>query len=315
MKILFHENFLNKRGTSVALFDYAYYNQKILGNESIIISNNNLPNDSEVVKKFKSHFDVIHYNNFIEINTIIEKKDVDIFYIIKSGENDGMLVPDIKNVVHSVFCGDITQKHGDIYATVSEWLSSISNFRIPHVPHMINLPNTIKNYRNNFKIPIDAIVFGRYGGIETFDIPFVKEAIRNILNVRNDLFFLFMNTNKFIDHQNVIYMEPTSDLYSKKTFINTCDFMIHARHQGESFGLSVLEFACSNKSIITYGKSNEKSHIQYLGKNCIIYDEYTDIFNILSNISKTDQFNTHYLNDLFSPNAVMTKFKKIFIDG
>jgi len=73
MKILFHENFLNKRGTSVALFDYAYYNQEILNNESIIITNKNLPNDSEVLEKFKKYFNVLHYNLFNEINDHIKQ--------------------------------------------------------------------------------------------------------------------------------------------------------------------------------------------------------------------------------------------------
>jgi hypothetical protein len=109
MKILFHENFLNKRGTSVALFDYAYYNQEVLGNESVIITNGNMFNDPEVVKKFNSHFEVIHYNNFSDIKDVVTSKMIDVFYIIKSGENDGMLVDGVKNIVHSVFNGSITQ--------------------------------------------------------------------------------------------------------------------------------------------------------------------------------------------------------------
>ena len=36
MKILFHANTINYRGTTVAITDYAKYNQEILGNESII---------------------------------------------------------------------------------------------------------------------------------------------------------------------------------------------------------------------------------------------------------------------------------------
>ena len=34
MKIAFFENFLNVRGTTVALFDYAHYNEVLLGNQS-----------------------------------------------------------------------------------------------------------------------------------------------------------------------------------------------------------------------------------------------------------------------------------------
>lgn len=314
MKILFHENFLNKRGTSVALFDYAYYNQEILGNESIIITNGNMFNDPEVVKKFKSHFEVIHYTNFSDINDIVKSKMIDVFYIIKSGENDNMLVDGVKNVVHSVFNGSITQKHGDVYATVSEWLSSLSDFKIPYVPHMINLPNIETDLSGELGINKNDIVVGRYGGNETFDIDFVKESIKNILGVRKDITFLFLNTNRFITHDKVIFLNGTSDLEYKAKFINTCDVMLHARMQGESFGLSVLEFACKNKQIITYGLSPEKSHLIYLKNNCHIYNDSNELYGIFNVLSKNNPFDTNYLNNTFSPKNVMKKFKEVFYE-
>jgi hypothetical protein len=314
MNILFHENFLNKRGTSVALFDYAYYNQIILGNKSYIISNINKPNDEEVLKKFKSHFEVLHYNNFQDVTNIVKEKNIDIFYIIKSGENDGMLVPNVKNVVHSVFCGDINQKHGDVYATVSEWLSSLSNHKIPYVPHMINLPKNEDDLRNELGIPKNEVVLGRYGGVETFDIPFVYNSIQEIVNKREDITFIFMNTNRFINHAKVKFLPPSVDMDYKVKFINTCDGMIHARKQGESFGLSVLEFACKNKHIITYGLSPERSHLLYLKNNCSIYNNVNELNTIFDNISKINPFDTCYLNNTFSPENVMKKFKKVFYE-
>ena len=39
VKIAFWDNCLNERGTTLAIYDYAYYNKKILGNESIIMYN------------------------------------------------------------------------------------------------------------------------------------------------------------------------------------------------------------------------------------------------------------------------------------
>lgn len=38
MKISFHSNQLGLRGTEVSLFNYARYNEEVLGNESIIIT-------------------------------------------------------------------------------------------------------------------------------------------------------------------------------------------------------------------------------------------------------------------------------------
>ena len=37
MKIAFTDNYLGERGTAVSLYDFAKYNEEILGNESIIL--------------------------------------------------------------------------------------------------------------------------------------------------------------------------------------------------------------------------------------------------------------------------------------
>ena len=48
MKVLFHTHTLNFRGTAVAVYDYAKYNQEILGNESIICYNASVPEELDV---------------------------------------------------------------------------------------------------------------------------------------------------------------------------------------------------------------------------------------------------------------------------
>ena len=49
--------------------------------------------------------------------------------------------------------------------------------------------------------PKDALVIGRNGGSDTFDIPFVKQAIQTVLNERKDIWFIFQLTDKFIEHE------------------------------------------------------------------------------------------------------------------
>ena len=57
VKIAFHDNQLC-RGTIISLYDYAYYNKHLLGNETIILYNPNHSTKSvdEVVEKFKKNF-------------------------------------------------------------------------------------------------------------------------------------------------------------------------------------------------------------------------------------------------------------------
>ena len=57
--VLFHSNQLGMRGTEVALYDYALYNEIILGNKSIIVSDST--KELSTLDKFKSKFEVLLY--------------------------------------------------------------------------------------------------------------------------------------------------------------------------------------------------------------------------------------------------------------
>ena len=92
MKVAFHSNQLSISGTEVALFDYAYYNKTLLGNESIVIAKDySIYNNTEIIEKFKKHFKVILYNDFSTIEKQLDENNVDIFYAQKSGEYDGII--------------------------------------------------------------------------------------------------------------------------------------------------------------------------------------------------------------------------------
>lgn len=317
MKILMHEYSLNERGTSVALYDYAYYLREYLDYIPIICHNINAPtNSSDAIDKFKEQFEVISYSNFNEVQEIVDSRNIDYFYCIKSGELDGVVVKNAKNLIHSVFCTNLNQVHGDVYATVSEWQSSLTGYKLPFVPHMLNLPSVSEDLREQFKIPKDHVVIGRTGGLDTFNVPFVNSCIENILNERSDVWFLFLNTYQAIDHERCLYFEPNVDLEDKVKFINTCDATIHARLDGETFGLSVLEFASRNKQIISYDNVyGARNHFMYLNDNCLKYSNSQELTEIFKNISKENSFDTSYLNEQYSPRNTINKFKEVFLSN
>lgn len=315
MKILFHENQLGERGTSVALYDYAYYSRELYNIEPIICYNKlSEHNNNDAIKKFEAEFEVIGYENFLEVDNIVEKLNIDYFYAIKYGTIDDIQSKNAKNLMHSVYCVDVSQYHGDKYATVSEWQSSLTNYEIPYVPHMINLPNIESDFRKELNIPKDHIVFGRHGGIDTFDVPFVNYSIAEFLDKRENVWFLLMNTPKEIKHDRCLYFDINTDLNFKTRFINTCDAMIHGGFRGETFGISVLEFATRNKQIIAFDNYvGGRNHHLYLNNNYFLYKEKKDLDIIFNNIEKNNPFNTMYLNDMFSSQKVMEKFKYVFL--
>ncbi len=305
MKIAFHSNQLGIRGSEIALYDYSLYNEEILGNESIIISDKN--SDLTTYEKFKSKFKVFLYTNFSEVENIVEKEHVDCVYYIKAGFNDGKLVRNAKNLVHAVFKHN--EPHGDVYAYVSKWLSNeMSNGEIPYVPHMVNLPKHKLNYKDNFNLN-NKIVVGWYGG-NNFEIQFARQAVIDVAKKREDIVFLFMNQDPFCDLENVIFIEGTTDLNEKVAFINTCDFMIHARERGETFGLTIAEFSTLGKPIITYRDSPERNHIDILGDNGMYYSDYKELYNILDNLIVFSDINCYHD---YTPEKVMNKFKEIFL--
>ncbi|POS01121.1 hypothetical protein Q361_11467 [Flavobacterium croceum DSM 17960] len=320
MKILFHENQLSYRGTSKALYDYAHYNEQILNNESIILYNkSNENNFDEAVKKFKNRFKVIEYNEIKEIDKIIEKEKVDLFYAIKYGYNDNIISKNCKTAIHTVF--KCYEPHGDVYSYVSKWLSKLmTNSDSNYVPHIIDLPNHNFDLRSELNIPNDAIVFGRHGGAETFDIKFVQEVIKNFSRTKKKVYFLFLGTNSFVKrnifrpYKNIIFLSSTIDEHYKLKFINTCDAYIHARVQGESFGIAIGEFSIKNKPIITWGLSDEKAHLEILQDKAIIYNNSKELINILENFEPSTKQIWDMYSEEFSPKNVMKKFKEIFIN-
>ena len=81
MRIAFHNLNLTYRGTTTAIRDYARYNQNILGNESVIIYNQNHMmyddedrNKPQIIDDLKRDIELITYDSFEDdVNRICEE--------------------------------------------------------------------------------------------------------------------------------------------------------------------------------------------------------------------------------------------------
>lgn len=314
-RILFHDNQLNLRGTSVSLYNYAKYNEEILGNKSIIISfpNSDLSGLEKFQKRFETHLTPFHnYENFCF------EHEIDYLYITKSGyKSDGYFLDSVKTLIHCVFM--YNEPHGHRYAYVSDWLAKSQGYdpQKYSVPYIIDkLPEPSFSMREKFNISKDKKVFGCYGGPEQFDIPFVKQTIIEFAKKNKDYFFIFMNINRFCENiENIIFLEGTWVLENKASFVNACDAMIHARQQGEGFGCAIAEFSLENKPVITYSLSPELGHKDILLERGIYYSNQDEFLNILENFQDFILYDDYYLPYLkFSPEIIMSKFNKIFLN-
>ncbi len=321
MNIGFFVRHFTERGTEIAVYDYARYNEEILHNNSYIICFTketqaalHFPLDRSSYSKFNERFKIIEINTIYDMTYIIQKYNLSFFYTLTGGSGNDIykfenkeLWGKCKTIKHCVF--NTTYPEGDFYISISNYLNYKYNTNIPVIPHIVDLPISDDNLRDELHIPADAIVYGRYGGFHEFDINIAHIAIKEYINSDENCYFIFMNTQKFYEHPRIIYLDKNIDLMYKVKFINTCNAMIHARKIGETFGLSIAEFSSKNKPIITC-RCGDLEHIKILGDKAIIYnstEELIDIFrNIKTIIKLHDDWNTY---TMFSPEYVMNLFQ------
>ena len=318
MKIAFHSNQLGLRGTEVSLYNYALYNEEVLGNESVIITfeGTNL----EAKKKFSNRFETL-VEPWEKYEEVLKSKHIDYLYMQKAGWNDGYYLNSIPTLIHCVFRG--YQPHGYRHAFISDYLAEVEKYNpnLFAIPYIVNtLPKTSFSLREILKIPSSHIVLGYHGGEDQFSISYAKKAIERVLCVREDMQFIFLNVKPWINHPKVHFLPGTYDMEQKAAFIEACDGMIHARADGETFGMSIAEFAVKNKPVITQGFAPDWAHIQMLGDTGIYYHSEKQLYCILKEYEKiveekrkeVGSFSKNYLK-YADPEYVMNKFKFVYL--
>lgn len=328
MKVAFHSSYLGYRGTEVALMDYALGNQEVLGNESLFLMPWKDGADGHpVARQMKEIAPLWFYHSEEERETILREQGADFFYCIKNGFNDGVFSRKVPTGIHAIFRE--SEFHGDIYAYVSHWLSEVMAYgKATWVPHMVRLAKEKGDLKAEIGIPEDAVVFGRHGGDDSFDISWVQKTVIEVAKKNQDIWFLFLNTRKFpgaAGLPNVRFLPATADPILKRRFFNTCDAMLHGRMRGETFGLSCLEFAMLGKRVLTYAGSPERAHLEILGVTAVRYEREQELCEILrrpasvighrvsAGVQTTELAGQRKKFKQYQPEAVMRKFEQVFL--
>ena len=189
MNIGFFLRHFTERGTEVAAYDYAHYNETILGNKSIIIcftpekqQSLEWPMTRASYDKFKARFPIVEINDISEMRNVISQYNLGFFYTLTHGSRDiyefenKQIWGSCNTIKHCVF--DTTCPEGDFYISIGDCLNNRIHTNIPVIPHIIQLPECNENLRSELQIPSDAVVLGRHGGSTQFNIPFTHEAIK-----------------------------------------------------------------------------------------------------------------------------------------
>jgi hypothetical protein len=307
------------RGTSIATYDYADYNERILGNKSVIVipKSSIFKNDVLAVVKFAKRFPIRVHD---DLDTLLEKENCDMLYCLKYGTNDGILSKKCKNLVHCVF--DMSEPHGDVYAGVSEAMARKFGKTL-FVPHMVGLSPSKngENLREKLGIPKHGIVFGRYGGMDTFNLEFCMSVISRLVNERKDMYFLFINTFEFYKHPQIFYLPKITSENDKNKFIQTCDAHLECGYLGHSFGLAIGENSVNNKPIIAYRPEPPNTlwntaHLEILGENGLYFKDENEFYKLLNEFEPKRYQNRdmNFYKD-YSPEKIMEIFNNVFIKG
>ena len=294
--------------------DYAWGNQAILSNESFFLMPwRELGEGHPVAKKMRDIAPLRFYRTSEEREEILEEEKVDLFFCIKNGFNDGVFSRKVSTGIQAIFRE--SEFHGDVYAYISQWLSDVMTYgKAPVAPWMIRLDENQENLRTELGIPPEVCVFGRYGGDDSFDIPWVQQVVVETARKNSDICFVFMNTREFPMTRgvsNIYFLPATSDPIRKRAFINTCDAMIHGRMRGETLGLACLEFASTGRKVLTYSGSPERAHLGILGEAGLPYANERELRELLKR--PADSFRHGQKFEHFSPEPVMRQFQKVFL--
>jgi hypothetical protein len=225
---------------------------------------------------------------------------------------------------------EASQPHGHRFAVVSDWIARTARHQMrlprgrtlripklqkpPVIPHVLTMPPPHGDLRAELGIPEDGVVFGRHGGVGTFNIPFVFDAIREALRERDDVWFVLINVDPFVDSDRVIHLPLIVDRAELRRFVDTSDYMLHAYLNGETFGLAPLESALAGAPVLTWLDSPMKAHIDILPDDLLHgFRTYDDVFRLLTTLPRRPEPVPSDLADRFSRERVMARFDEVFL--
>lgn len=336
----------NERGTAVATYDYAHFNETLLGNRSVLLALEASRSEPSL-ERFSERFSINYYVTEADLYQILKDNNVQVCYHLIPGKkahgHPTYRRPEGCRIVHHcVF--STTEPAGDVCAPISRFLNDRDGTSFPVVPHMIHLPDHDRDMREQLDIPADATVIGRHGGACRFNINFVHELLYETVQADPNIYFLLLNTDRFCEpHPQIIHLPVCYDLDEKVRFINTCDAMLHGRKGGETFGIAVGEFSIRNKPVITFyppqsglacltyrirqgfnsitktaqrlPSSPAREHINILGDKALTFCSKKELQDILQNFDRKwalkqnwDAYSANY-----SPAPVMERFKEVFL--
>ena len=287
MRVLLHDNQICERGTTTSLVDYARALRSRGHEVEISYWSDSPANVPALISQLGNEFMLHpHAARFTPPDVADRFESA---YFIKSGEADGLVIPEIHNFVHAVF--QKYEPHGSRYAYISQWLAEemrqqvgkdvehqrlqergvlavnegcLNALEFSHLDLIVDTPTPQSGIRQELGIPEDAFVILRFGGWDTFDIGWAKETVVTGLNKNQNWYFIGLNTEPFTDHPRSRFIPMVMDPVEKASIIAASDVFLTARGQGEAFGVAIAEALQIGIPVLAWNGGTDRNHIAML---------------------------------------------------
>ena len=267
-RFVLHSNSISERGDGVALFELSAGLISAGVEVKVVYWANSDGNSALRVKEFQAlGVSVETYESRNDLSEICRDFGCTHFLTFSDGTRAGSAysrddpsqfrIPGTFHIVWAVF--RVWEPHGDLYLYVSRWnlrenirrllFHEIRRkvFGVRHLPRVSALEHFVEvnegdgpTFRKSLGIPSGASVIGRIGGQDQFTDQAARAAVREVVGLDPEVYFVFVNTEEFFAHPRVIYV-PELSRREVWNFYAACDVILNGRKMGESFGFGIAE--------------------------------------------------------------------------
>jgi len=308
---------VNARGYARAL-------KEAYGIDSILVypAGSSHNNQRVIAEMVAQGYWVQSYRSLNELHDIARFENVTHSYFMNNGMYSPLWMKGTKRISHAVFRS--FEPFGDVYAYCSRWLlkraTSVSerlarfradargrerdarvlaqrattqspytidfSLRPTWVPHCVYpLAGDRTAFRRKIAVPSTAPLVGRIGGRSEFSDPAAQKAVGTLVESLPGVFFCFVNTEPFLDHPRVKYVDYLNE-QEKWDFYAAGYVFLNGRLQCESFGFSIVEPLMVGKPVIgpspKRNRYMDRNHVQLLREFELLYSSSEELVRIVS---------------------------------
>jgi hypothetical protein len=345
LALAFRENSLCERGTTLSLYDYAdAWERLACGVSFVSAQDDSCPQGASTLPRFEARFPgrvaLTHDAEWGGLAGVVAAAGLAGVYQQMAGASWATHVwPPCaaRMMVHAVF--DAKDPHGDAYAAISPTLArkpgtGAVQYIVAQPPPGVDPAGL----RPALGIPPkgqapadDTVVWCRHGGYGSMSLQFARDALCELLRRQRDVptrpWFVLLNTEPLAcgadvaAYGRVRYRPATTSREEVFTFLATCDACLHARLDGESFGLAVAECTRAGLPVLTSGVrvNDGDHHLNALGELALTYLDGEGLIRAITGATPAvrdgwraaaDAYRALYADS--RPEAAMVQFIRVF---